>query len=79
MTQLPQNVKRQPQVLPEEVDKLSCRLLDARSIVNPTRTPWYIPVNFVCYRIPWEGQYFTTIIVLLVLEETNATSVVGDF
>lgn len=57
--QLPQNVKPQPRVLPEEADELSCRLLDAGSIVSPARAPRYTPVNFVCYCIPWEGQDFT--------------------
>lgn len=53
-------------------------LLDTGSIVNAARTPWYIPVNFVCYCIPWEGCDFTKVTVLLVLEETDAASVVGD-
>jgi len=53
--QLLQNVKPQPWILPEEVDELSCRLLDPGSIVNPARTPWHIPVNLVCYYILWKG------------------------
>lgn len=68
-------MKPQPQVLPEEVDELSCRLLDAVSIVNPATTG--ICICGLHYCIPWEGQDFTKTIVPLLLEETDAMSVVG--
>lgn len=62
--QLPQNVKPQPQVLLEELDGLSWGPLDAGSILNPARTPWCEPVDFVCYWIPRDRWVFYQIIVL---------------
>ncbi|KAK2527108.1 Kdm6a [Columba guinea] len=59
----------------EEVDELSCRLLDAVSIVNPATTG--ICIYGLRYCIPWEGQDCPKTIVPLLLEETDAMSVVG--